>query len=369
METGNLQYQIGISLIPGIGCITAKKLIAYIGSVDGIFREKKANLLKIPGVGDVLATEIMNANVLKKAEQEVEFISKYNIKTYFYLDDNYPHRLRHCNDSPVLLYSKGNCNLDAQKVINIVGTRNATDYGKQFTEKLIARLAESQHNPLIVSGLAFGIDICAHKAALKHNLQTVGVMAHGLKSIYPAIHAKYAKEIVQHGALLTEFTSEVLADRAFFVRRNRIVAGMSDATIVVESGEKGGALITADLANSYNRDVFAVPGRVDDVHSKGCNALIKQNKAALLEKFEDLEYILGWEAVPGKPKVIQRELFAAISDDEKVIIEIISKSGELSIDSICIEAEMPVSKVSPMLLNLEFAGMVRSLPGKVYKLV
>jgi DNA processing protein len=369
MSDNNLQYQIGIGLIPGIGCITAKKLIAYVGSVEGIFKEKKSNLLKIPGVGDVLASEILNANVLKQAELEVEFISKYNIRTYFYLNDDYPHRLRHCNDSPVLLYSKGECNFDTQKVINIVGTRNATDYGKQFTEKLIARLAESGHNPLIVSGLAFGIDICAHKAAMKHKLHTVGVLAHGLKSIYPAVHAKYAKEIVQQGALLTEFTSDVKADRAFFVRRNRIVAGMSDATIVVESGEKGGALITADLANSYNRDVFAVPGRIDDVQSKGCNTLIKTNKAALLEKLEDLEYILGWEVDSGKPKVIQRELFTAVSDDEKLIMELIQKSGELSIDSICIESEMPVSKVSPMLLNLEFAGLVRSLPGKIYKIV
>jgi DNA processing protein len=369
MSNSNLQYQIGIGLIPGIGCVTAKKLIAYIGSVEGIFKEKKSNLLKIPGVGDVLATEIMNANVLKQAEQEVEFISKYNIRTFFYLDDDYPHRLKHCNDSPILLYSKGDCNFDAQKVINIVGTRNATDYGKQFTEKLIARLAETQHQPLIVSGLAFGIDICAHKAAMKHKLPTVAVLAHGLKTIYPTVHAKYAKEIVNQGALLTEFTSNVIADRAFFVRRNRIVAGMSDATIVVESGEKGGALITADLANSYNRDVFAVPGRVDDVHSKGCNVLIKTNKAALLEKLEDLEYILGWEKEDGKPKAIQRELFSDISGDEKLLMELIGKSGELSIDSICIESEMPVSKVSPMLLNLEFSGLVRCLPGKVYKLV
>jgi DNA processing protein len=369
MSDNTLLHRIALSLIPGIGSITAKKLIAYIGSVDGIFSEKKNALLKVPGIGEVLAKEIVNSNVLDKAKEEVEFISKYNIKVYFYLDDDYPARLKHCEDSPILLYNKGTANYNNPKVISIVGTRNATEYGKSFTEKLLAKIAESQHNPLIVSGLAFGIDICAHKAALRNNLETIGVMAHGLKTVYPSVHTKYAKEIVQQGALLTEFTSDIKADRAFFVRRNRIVAGLADATIVVESGEKGGALITADIANSYNRDVFAVPGRIDDSHSKGCNKLIKTNKAILLEDLEDLEYILGWEKQQDKPKNIQRELFVNISDDEKRILEILTQNGEMPIDSICVEAEMAVSKVSPLLLSLEFAGLIKGLPGKVYKLV
>ena len=369
MSENILQYRIAISLIPGIGSINAKKLIAYIGSVEGVFKEKKTSLLKIPGVGEVLANEIINSNVLSKAQEEVEFLSKYKIKTYFYLDDDYPGRLKHCEDCPILLYSKGSADFNNQKVVSIVGTRNATEYGKLFTEKLLAKMAESRHNPLIVSGLAFGIDICAHKAAMRNNLDTIAVLAHGLKSVYPSVHTKYAKEIVQHGALLTEFTSDIKADRSFFVRRNRIVAGLADATIVVESGEKGGALITADLANSYNRDVFAVPGRIDDVMSKGCNKLIKTNKALLLENIDDLEYIMGWEKQEGKPKNIQRELFVNVTDDEKLILDILSKNGELPIDSICFEVEMPVSKVSPLLLNLEFAGLIKGLPGKVYKLV
>jgi DNA processing protein len=364
-----LLYQIALSLVPGIGSITAKKIISYTGNIEDVFKQKKATLLKIPGIGEILAHELTSANVMNQAEEELKFIEKYNITTLFYLDASYPARLKHCEDSPILLYVKGKTNLDAQKIISIVGTRNATDYGKSFCEKLIQSLASSRHNPIIVSGLAFGIDITAHRAALKNKLETVAVLAHGLKTVYPAIHTRFAKEISNQGALITEFTSNVKADRALFVRRNRIIAGLSDATIVIESGEKGGALITADIANSYNRDVFAVPGRIDDPMSKGCNKLIKTNKAVLLENVEDLEYLLAWEQEAGKTKTIQRELFVDITEDEKKILEIVQNNREIPIDNICIAAEMPVSKVSPLLLSLEFAGLVRSLPGKVYKIV
>jgi len=356
-------------MIPGIGSINAKKLVAYTGSIEGVFREKKANLIKIPGIGEVLAGEIVNNTVLKDAEKEISFIEKFNIKTSFYLDDNYPERLKQCADSPLILFIKGDVDLNSPKIISIVGTRKATDYGKNFCNKFIAQLAESKHNPIIVSGLAFGIDIAGHKAALKNKLNTIAVLGHGLKTIYPAVHSKYAKEIVNQGALITEFTSDILAERALFVRRNRIIAGLADATIIIESGEKGGALITADIANSYNRDVFALPGRIDDVMSKGCNKLIKTNKAFLLEGVEDLEYLLGWEQVEGKPHVIQRELFVNLTDEEKIIYQIICENNEIAIDVICSKTEMPVSKVSPILLNLEFAGLIRSLPGKIYKVV
>jgi DNA processing protein len=369
MSDNHLLYKIAIGLIPGIGSINAKKLIAYTGSVEGVFREKKANLLKIPGIGDVLAREIMKSNVLAQAEKEVSFIRQYNIRTLFYLDSDYPVRLKQCEDSPILIYVKGPVNFDNPKILSIVGTRHATEYGKVFCEKLITSLAQSGHKPIIVSGLAYGIDIASHKSALKNKLETIAVLGHGLTTIYPATHSKYAKEILHQGALVTEYTSDTKAERALFVRRNRIIAGMADATIIVESGEKGGALITADLANSYNRDVFAVPGRVDDAMSKGCNKLIKTNKANVVECLEDLEYLLGWEQSEGKPKIIQRELFVELAIDEKQIFEIISNNKEIAIDSICSVAEMPVSKVSPILLNLEFAGLVRSLPGKVYKLV
>ena len=369
MSDNSLLYKIAISLIPGVGSMNAKKLIAYTGSIEGIFREKKQSLLKIPGIGEVISNEIANSNVLSKAENEIKFIEKNGIKAKFYLDKDYPGRLKHCADSPIIIFIKGKVNLDSQKIISVVGTRHATDYGKNFCNKFVSRLAELKHDTVIVSGLAYGIDIAAHKAALKSGLPTIAVLAHGLKTIYPASHARYAREIIDHGALVTEFASDVFADRAFFVRRNRIIAGLSDATIVVESGEKGGALITADIANSYNRDVFAVPGRIEDTMSKGCNKLIKTNKAILLEKIEDLEYQMNWELSEQKPKAIQRELFVEISEDEKCIFEMIRNSNEISIDNLCIEVEMPVSKVSPILLSLEFSGLIRSLPGKIYKLV
>jgi DNA processing protein len=366
MDNNLLKYKIGISMIPGIGCITAKKLIAYTGSIEGVFKEKRKSLLKIPGIGKVLADEIINNTVLHDAEKEIEFIEKYKITPLFYLDPEYPERLKRCSDSPVMLYIKGTVNLNHQKILSIVGTRSATHYGKNICEKLVSKLAEAGHDPIIVSGLAYGIDVCAHKAALKNNLLTIAVLGHGLKSIYPSLHANIAREISKHGALVTEFTSEVIADRPNFVKRNRIIAGLSDATIVVESGEEGGALITADIANSYNRDVFAVPGRTDDKVSKGCNKLIKTNKASLIENVEDLEYLLGWETQQ-KNKVIQKELFVKLDIDEQKILDIIQQNGEIPIDSICFKSDMPVSKVSPLLLNLEFAGIVKSLPGKVYK--
>jgi DNA processing protein len=368
MKNKQLLYAIAVSLIPGIGCITAKKLIAYVGSAEGVFNEKKSALLKVPGIGEMLANEILNSNVLGRAEEEIAFIEKYNIKALCYHETNFPARLKQCPDAPIVLYIKGNALLDNQKVISIVGTRHATDYGKSFCEKIIEALAQRNYKPLIVSGLAYGVDIAAHKAALKNNLETVACLAHGLKSIYPPAHSRYAKEMVQQGALVTEFTSNVKADRAFFVRRNRIIAGLSDAVIVVESGEKGGALLTADLANSYNRDVFALPGRTDQVYSKGCNKLIKANKACLIEGIEDLEYVMGWEQKSSQ-KAIQRELFVNLSDDEKLLTDTLAQYGELPIDLLCAYSELPVHKASPLLLNLEFSGVLKCLPGKIFKLV
>ena len=365
MHSSNLLYTIGVSLIPGVGCITAKKLIAYIGSVEGIFKEKKAALMKVPGIGEILAIEISKSNVLAQAEEEIAFIEKYNIKASCYFDKDYPSRLKLCPDAPLVLFIKGNIDLENQKVISIVGTRNATDYGKSFCENLIESMAQKKHNAIIVSGLAYGIDIAAHKAALKHKLETVACLAHGLKSIYPKTHDKYAREIIQNGALVTEFTSTTTVDRAYFVRRNRIIAGLADATIVVESGQKGGSLITAEFANSYNRDVFAVPGPIDRDSSKGCNKLIKINKASLLENVEDLEYMLGWES---KKTAVQRKLFADDPDEQK-IIDTIRTYGELPIDLLCSYADLPANKISPILLNMEFSGIVKSLPGKMYKLL
>lgn len=366
MSQESLKYQIAISKIPKIGVITAKKLIAYVGSVEGVFKEKKGALHKIPDIHSNIAKEILSQGVFKIAEEEIEFVNKFNIRTLFYLDDGYPERLKHCEDSPLLLYLKGETDLNKQKVLSIVGTRDATIHGKDMCIKLVSDLAERGHDVLIVSGLAYGIDITAHKAALSNKLDTAAILGHGLDIIYPAFHKSIAKKIVTHGALITEFTSNSYREKSHFVKRNRIIAGLADATVVVESGARGGSLITADIANSYNRDVFAFPGRVTDEYAAGCNRLIKTNRAALIESVSDIEYLLGWDVKNNRDEGIQKQLFVELNDDEKIIAGILKEDNELSIDIISLRAKMPVSKVSSILLGLEFNGLIKSLPGKIY---
>jgi DNA processing protein len=369
MPDDQLKYKIGISLIPGVGSINAKKLIAYTGSIEGVFKEKKNNLLKIPGIGDSLAENIVKQQVLEIAEKEIEYIQKNDIRLHFYLDEHYPVRLKNCEDAPVVFFYKGDVDFNQMKIISIVGTRNATEYGKECCNKLIDDLSNRKHKVLIVSGLAYGVDICAHRAALKNGFDTVAVLAHGLATLYPSLHKSTAKEICNHGALLTDFISSTLPERNNFVKRNRIIAGLADVTIVIESGIKGGALITADIANSYNRDVLAFPGRVNDSYSHGTNWLIKTNKAAMIESIEDLEYTLGWDSPGSGAESKQTQLFVELSAEEQKIADLLREQGELPIDLISLHINLPGSKVSAMLLNLEFAGVVRSLPGKVYRLV
>lgn len=368
METPeNLAYKIAISLIPGIGAVTARNLIAYVGSVEGVFQEKEKNLLKIPGIGEVNAQRVVRQNVLERAKREVDFILKNRIKTFFYLDENYPTRLKNCSDAPIILYFRGNANLNGQRIISVVGTRNATNYGKELCDELIRTFSERSYPVLVVSGLAYGIDIHAHKACLKYNISTVGVFAHGLDNIYPALHAPIASKMLEKGGVLTDFISESKIDRQNFLRRNRIIAGLADATIVVESAEKGGALVTADIANSYNRDVFAFPGRSNDPFSKGCNKLIKLNEAVLIENVTDIEKAMNWDVKISSPKVFQTSLFVELTPEEQKLVDLL-KGGDRFVDEITIETQMPMSRVSALLLGLEFKGMIISLPGKMYRL-
>ena len=362
----DLKYKIGIGLIPGIGDITAKKLISYCGGVEAVFSEKKTALLKIPNVGEVMANSITNHDVLAKAEKEVDFIFKHHIHHAFYLDDDYPTRLKNCPDSPVIFFYKGEIDFEHPKIVSIVGTRQATAYGRELCNRLVDELCQRNHRPVVVSGLAYGIDIYAHRAALRNGLPTVAVLGHGLSQIYPTAHASTAREIVGQGALLTEFLSDTPIDRNNFVRRNRLIAGLADLTVVVESNIRGGALITADIANSYNRDVFAFPGRITDVCSTGCNWLIKTNKANLLQSVADIEYLMNWDNQAKAP--VQLELFPEVSAEEETILRLLKENSESTIDSLGIALQMPVSKLSALLLNLELAGLVRSLPGKVYKM-
>ena len=363
-----LIYKIALSMIPGIGDVLARNLIAYVGSVEGIFSETAKTLTKIPGIGEVNAGRIKEKGILAKAEKEIEFITKKKINVLFYTDKEYPRRLKTCADAPVLLYTKGNMNLDEQRIISVVGTRKATDYGKHVCDELILKIAERKYTALIVSGLAYGIDIHAHKAALKYNLPTVAVMAHGLDKIYPALHREFALKMLDNGGLVTDFPSETKIDPSNFLRRNRIIAGLADATIVVESAKKGGALVTADIASSYNRDVFAFPGRAGDNFSKGCNQLIRNNCANLIEGIDDLEFFMGWETKPEK-KTIQSKLFVDLLPDEEKIVALLRENGELFIDQISTELSFPVSRVSALLLNMEFKNILVALPGKMYRLM
>ena len=368
----HLRYKIGITLIKGIGNNLAKNLIAYVGSVEGVFKENQANLSKIPGIGDVLSKEIVSQDVLKRADQEVEFVIKNKIQPYYFADRDYPFRLKECADSPILIFTKGNCDLNNGKFIGIVGTRNATETGKEYCKKLITDLSQLQPNAIIVSGLAYGVDICAHKVALEVGLPTIGVVGHGLDRIYPAAHRPTAVKMLDNGALLTEYLSQTNPDRQNFVQRNRIIAGLSDATVVIESAAKGGALITAEVANDYNRDVFAFPGRVGDEWSAGCNALIKSQKASLIESAADLCQCMNWEsdvdASISQP--IQTALFLDLSDHEQQIITTLRQNSEgMQVNEIAISLSQPFSKISSLLLEMEFKGLVKCLPGSVYRIV
>jgi DNA processing protein len=370
MTDEKLKYCIALTLLPQVGPVLAKNLVSYCGSVEEVFSRKKAHLEKIPGIGPERIAEITkdSREIFVRAEEEIKFIKKHHIKTLFFTDADYPARLKNCDDSPVLLYFKGQCELNVQRMIAIVGTRTATSYGKKITETLVNDFAKYQAT--IISGLAYGIDVTAHKTALKNNLTTLAVVGHGLDRIYPAEHSATAEKMIANGGIVTEYMTQTKPDYINFPARNRIVAGMADAVIVVESARKGGALITADIANSYNRDVFAIPGNVGNKYSEGCNDLIRFNKAGLIESADQVAELMGWELNAEKqasPK--QLKIFHELKEDEKILVSVLQQKGKLDIDSLTLHAKMPMSKVSTVLLNLEFAGILKSLPGKMFELV
>ena len=364
----NLLYKIALSIIPGIGGILARNIVAHVGSVEGVFTESLKSLQKIPGIGEINAQRIKDKEIFTRAEKEIRFIEKNEIDVVFYTDKDFPRRLKTCVDAPVLLYTKGNLDLNEHRVVSIVGTRNATNYGKQVCDELIHEFSARNYKVLIVSGLAYGIDIQAHKSALKYNLPTAGVIAHGLDKIYPSLHTETAKKMQENGGLVSDFPSGTKIDPSNFIRRNRIIAGLADATIVVESASKGGALITAEIASSYNRDVFAFPGRAGDVYSKGCNQLIRNSGANLIEGIDDLEFFMGWEK-SSKNKVVQSSLFVELTPEEEKIVKLLRENEELFIDQISSELTLPVSRVSALLLNMEFKNILVALPGKMYRLI
>ena len=359
---------LALQNVKNIGDATAKKLIQKCGSAENVFQEKKSTLLKIDGIGEFTLKDLNIHNHFKAAEEELKFIKENNIQFSYFTDNDYPERLKHCFDSPILIFKTGSIDLNNQKIISIVGTRQITSYGTSFCEELIDEL--SPLNPIIISGFAYGVDICAHKAAIKNNLQTIGCLAHGLNQVYPQVHKKYISKIEENGGFITDFWSKDTPERNNFLRRNRIIAGLSEATIVIESAEKGGSLVTADIANSYNREVFAVPGRAKDKFSLGCNNLIKKQQAHMLTSAADLIYILGWELKDEKnTKNIQKQLFVELDESEKNIYDYLLRNGKELIDIIAMECQLPIHKTSTILLNMELKGVIRPLPGKLFEAI
>lgn len=353
--------------VPNIGDVTAKKLIAHCGSPEAVFTDKRQQLLKIDGIGSYTIRGLNDAEHREAAEAEYKYIQKNHINYTYFKDADHPAYLKHCIDSPVLLFQRGTIDLKGKKIISVVGTRNITSYGTAFCEKFIEDIAPL--NPIIISGFAYGVDITIQKLAVKHGLQTIGCLAHGLNQIYPKVHARYMEDVEKNGGFYTEFWSTSRPEREHFLKRNRIIAGMSEATVVVESAEKGGSLVTADIANSYNRDVFAVPGRTEDKYSTGCNNLIKQQKAHMITSAADLIYLLDWDVEEKDTKTIQKQLFVELDSTEQAIYEYLQMDGKQLLDSIALECQLPIFKVSSTLLNMEMKGVVRPLPGKLFEAI
>ncbi|WP_316823422.1 DNA-processing protein DprA [Pedobacter gandavensis] len=360
----SLIYKIALTMIQNVGHITAKHLLTHFIRPEAVFKATKKELMQVPGVGTITAQHILGKDAIKKAKEHLKFIEKYQVQVLFYTDDNYPQRLKNCDDAPILLYYRGTVDLNHLRIISIVGTRMATSYGKLLCKQLAEVLAA--YDVMIVSGLAYGIDVNAHLESLARNIPTVGVLAHGLDRMYPQVHAQIAKKMLLNGGLLTEFPPFTNPDKENFPKRNRIIAGISDVTIVVEAASKGGALITADIANSYHRDVYAFPGRTTDQYSQGCNFLIKTNRAGLLNHAKDLPYFLGWEESLLKVVEAIEELPTALSPLELKILQLL-KVSDLHIDELTLKLDLPQGQLLLHLLNLEIEGLLISLPGKRYQ--
>ncbi len=359
-----LEYQIALTMVNGIGPVLARNLVAYVGSTKQLFTEKQSVLEKIPGIGYTLAQSIRSSKHLELAKRECDFIAKNNITPIYFTSTDYPRRLSQCDDAPLLLYKKGNIDLNTGKFLGIVGTRNITFEGKSHCEKIVASLARKYPELIVVSGLAYGVDIVAHKVAIQSGINTVACLGHGLDRIYPYLHSGTAKDIESHGCLLTEHVSGTMPDKHNFVKRNRIIAGLCQGLLVVESGEKGGSLISAKLAADYNREVMAIPGRPTDLMSKGCNDLIKANIASLVHDEIDIEFQLGWESAHKTPKQQQLGLFPTFkSDDERLVYSVLEQHKEIDINQLSLVCKLPIYKITSLLLSFEFDGIIKTVPG------
>ncbi len=361
-----LLYQVALTKIPNIGDIHTRTLASVFGNASDVFRASRKQLECIPGLGTVRVNSILSFRNFHECEKEVDFIEKFHITPLFINGKDYPKRLLHCADAPVLLYYRGTVLPDHPRILAVVGTRNNSDHGRRITERIIQELAE--HQVLIISGLAYGIDTIAHRASIKYGLPTIGVLAHGLGVIYPEENHSLARNMLKQGGLLTEFTGSTLPAKENFPKRNRVVAGLSDATLVIESGIKGGSLITAGIADSYNRDVFAIPGRPSDEKSSGCNQLVRTHRAQLVRNADDILTAMNWKADPSK-KLIQRSFFNDLEGDEKIVFEVLKDKGALAIDMLSLESALSPGNLASVLLSLELKGIVLAQPGRVYALI
>ena len=370
MDSNEILHTIALTQIKGVGLITAKRLCEHVASVSQIF-ENRSNIRDIvPDASDTLVALLQDSDdALARAEQELEFIEQKNMRCIIYSDPDYPQRLLECDDAPLALFSCGSADLNPRHVVSIVGTRRCTNYGKDVCRNFIAELKEMDPGVLIVSGLAYGIDVCAHKESLRNGLQTVGVLAHGLDTVYPRMHRQVAVEMIKNGGLLTEYLTNTTPEKGNFVQRNRIVAGMSDATIVVESAERGGSLITANLAHSYGREVFAFPGRVYDEYSKGCNRIIYNDMARSIRSTADLFEVMNWHSGATSARPLQQELFLSFTDDERKVAECMKGSDGMSINQIVAATGLSFSGVSVILFELEGKGVVDFIGGARYRLL
>lgn len=367
LTSSSFFYIMALTRVEGVGAITAKRLLSHYKNPEDLFKASTKELLSLETIGPFLAKKINQFHQFDRVEKEVNYAHKNNIEIVTILDEHYPALLKHCIDAPIVLFKKGTASLNFHHSLSIVGTRNMTLMGAENIKKITQEMKPYQ--PTIVSGYAFGVDICAHLAAIENQLPTIAVLGHGLQTTYPSLHKKHNAAIVENGCFLTEFWSTDTINRENFVRRNRIAAGLSQATLVVESAIKGGSLITAQMANDYGREVFALPGRTTDLYSEGCNYLIKTNQAQLLTHAADVAYLLNWDLELQVVKKIQPQLFIDLSDQEQLVYDYLKGKQKELLDIISIDLQLPVHQMSVLLLNLELKGLVQPLPGKMYQLI
>ncbi|MFN0214717.1 MAG: DNA-processing protein DprA [Saprospiraceae bacterium] len=362
----SLQHQIALMFVPQIGAVTAKILVSYCGSAEAVFRSSKRDLQKIPGIGNTTVNAIVSAlEPLKRAEREIAFMEQHNVHSVFYTDERYPARLRQCQDSPALFFFKGSSLsvFEAPRVIAIIGTRQPSEHGKALCEELVEGLLD--YNVVIVSGLAFGVDVAAHRKASAIGIPNVGVLGNGLGSIYPSQHRSVALRIIENGGLVSEYAHDAKPDREHFPMRNRIISGLSDVVLVVETANSGGSMITVQYAERQGREIFAVPGRPHDIKSMGCNMLLKTERAKLAESAADIAERMQW-GEPGKSKPTQTQLFLDLSPSEALLIRIIREKPEIPIDQLTQHSQLSPGELASNILALEFKGIIRTLPGKRY---